>query len=135
MWQQWLQDEMELITSNGDKREILSLYRSATDGFYSFELYLQRIQFEYEMLKNKVIDVHEFRRSVDLSLAIAGSDINCGSKLWKLARTMCKSEAETQRLADIKKLYFRQFEVPLQNSEEHFLSLKNGARDIRALWK
>ena len=49
MWQQWLQDEMELVASNSDKREMLILYRSATDGFYSFELYTQRIQFEYEM--------------------------------------------------------------------------------------
>ena len=33
MWQQWLQDEMELVTSNGDKREMLILYRVLLTGF------------------------------------------------------------------------------------------------------
>ena len=40
MWKEWLQDEMEVITNNNEKKTLSHIYKAATDGYYSFDLYI-----------------------------------------------------------------------------------------------
>ena len=70
MWEQWLQDEMDVITDNEKKKDLLNMYKRATEGYYSFDLNMQRVQFEYDLMKSGDFEGNSFWLNINYFLQI-----------------------------------------------------------------
>ena len=130
MWKEWLQDEMEVITNNNEKKTLSHIYKAATDGYYSFDLYIKRMEFQYDLFKNNCSEWDDIVHIFYHLAIIAGCDINNGSKIWKLIidihMEICNEEKTNKHLWNfcIRDFFLEQLRIPLQNSEDTLIEFE-----------
>ena len=115
LWLEWLEDENRLATNESVNKELLRLHETSTEDYMSVKIWLQRLRFERELLRNGSITHERFQATCAECLDVAGSSLPDASELWSVVREAYEDLDENRsRVLD---LFVRQLGIPLAGSE------------------
>eukprot|EP00878_Enallax_costatus_P019725 GHUV01020818.1.p1 GENE.GHUV01020818.1~~GHUV01020818.1.p1 ORF type:complete len:482 (+),score=163.78 GHUV01020818.1:194-1639(+) len=125
-WMDWINDEMESISSPKDIDEIKQLFQVATQDYVSvtiWESYLEFLQAaDPDVLSKTAAGGDVFRRAAEAALTAAGLHLSEGHHIWQTYRSHEQSVAEEsgdeKQLERVRSLYHRQLQLPNPQAPE-----------------
>eukprot|EP00775_Hariotina_reticulata_P001716 gene1716-2059_t len=123
-WMDWINDEMDGISSNQDVEQIKQMFQLAMDDYVSvslWESYLEFLQAADSEVASKTADgAAAFRKVAEEALTAVGLHLAEGKHLWQLYRSYEMGVAEAapggddrnKALEKVRSLFHRQLQLP-----------------------